>query len=187
MHTTVFCTTTSTTPTTTSSTPCSAQSTVMKPKRRHTQHLLTKRYLFVLFALTSCSSFYHNCITFCEFCSFFLISIHYCTGSACSQERNPPFLPASKRSHQGKYSYSCLLITFQKCFVFNVKEVFCNLTLHASLTVVLQSNSEHISLQPLRVEILHAAVMAHQTFALRLGSWFQKIIGYSGASVLYQT
>uniref|UniRef100_A0A671WAZ7 E3 ubiquitin-protein ligase n=1 Tax=Sparus aurata TaxID=8175 RepID=A0A671WAZ7_SPAAU len=37
----------------------------------------------------------------------------------------------------------------------------------------------HISLQPLRVEILHAAVMAHQTFALRLGSWFQKIIGYS--------
>uniref|UniRef100_A0A7N6ALT7 E3 ubiquitin-protein ligase n=1 Tax=Anabas testudineus TaxID=64144 RepID=A0A7N6ALT7_ANATE len=37
----------------------------------------------------------------------------------------------------------------------------------------------HISLQPLRVEILHAAVMAHQTFALRLGSWFQKIISYS--------
>uniref|UniRef100_A0A3Q3EW22 E3 ubiquitin-protein ligase n=1 Tax=Kryptolebias marmoratus TaxID=37003 RepID=A0A3Q3EW22_KRYMA len=44
----------------------------------------------------------------------------------------------------------------------------------------IRSNSEHISLQPLRVEILHAAVMAHQTFALRLGSWFQKIIGYSG-------
>lgn len=44
-----------------------------------------------------------------------------------------------------------------------------------------QSNSEHISLQPLRVEILHAVVMAHQTFAIRLGSWFQKIIGYSGA------
>uniref|UniRef100_A0A665WTG0 E3 ubiquitin-protein ligase n=1 Tax=Echeneis naucrates TaxID=173247 RepID=A0A665WTG0_ECHNA len=37
----------------------------------------------------------------------------------------------------------------------------------------------HISLQPLRVEILHAAVMAHQTFALRLGSWFQKIVSYS--------
>uniref|UniRef100_A0A4W6F7L3 E3 ubiquitin-protein ligase n=1 Tax=Lates calcarifer TaxID=8187 RepID=A0A4W6F7L3_LATCA len=37
----------------------------------------------------------------------------------------------------------------------------------------------HISLQPLRVEILHAAVMAHQTFALRLGAWFQKIISYS--------
>uniref|UniRef100_A0A667XIL5 E3 ubiquitin-protein ligase n=1 Tax=Myripristis murdjan TaxID=586833 RepID=A0A667XIL5_9TELE len=41
------------------------------------------------------------------------------------------------------------------------------------------SNSEHISLQPLRVEILHSAVMAHQSFALRLGSWFQQIIGYS--------
>uniref|UniRef100_A0A674MHK8 E3 ubiquitin-protein ligase n=1 Tax=Takifugu rubripes TaxID=31033 RepID=A0A674MHK8_TAKRU len=44
---------------------------------------------------------------------------------------------------------------------------------------LIKSNSEHISLQPLRVEILHSAVMAHQTFALRLGSWFQKIIGYS--------
>ncbi|XP_028250959.1 E3 ubiquitin-protein ligase UBR1 isoform X2 [Parambassis ranga] len=44
---------------------------------------------------------------------------------------------------------------------------------------LIRFNSEHISLQPLRVEILHAAVMAHQTFALRLGSWFQKIIGYS--------
>ncbi|XP_038123293.1 E3 ubiquitin-protein ligase UBR1 isoform X2 [Cyprinodon tularosa] len=43
----------------------------------------------------------------------------------------------------------------------------------------LQSSSEHISLQPLRVEILHATVMAHQTFALRLGNWFQKVIGYS--------
>ncbi|XP_072313992.1 E3 ubiquitin-protein ligase UBR1 isoform X2 [Eucyclogobius newberryi] len=44
---------------------------------------------------------------------------------------------------------------------------------------MIRSNSEHISLQPLRVEILHAAIMAHQTFALRLGAWFQKIIGYS--------
>ncbi|XP_042356374.1 E3 ubiquitin-protein ligase UBR1 [Plectropomus leopardus] len=44
---------------------------------------------------------------------------------------------------------------------------------------LIRSNSEQISLQPLRVEILHAAVMAHQTFVLRLGSWFQKIIGYS--------
>ncbi|KAM4541816.1 E3 ubiquitin-protein ligase UBR1 [Odontesthes bonariensis] len=44
---------------------------------------------------------------------------------------------------------------------------------------LIRSNSEHISLQPLRVEILHATVMAHQTFALRLGSWFQKVIGYS--------
>uniref|UniRef100_A0A673YP29 E3 ubiquitin-protein ligase n=1 Tax=Salmo trutta TaxID=8032 RepID=A0A673YP29_SALTR len=37
----------------------------------------------------------------------------------------------------------------------------------------------HISLQPLRVEILHSAVMAHQSFAMRLGAWFQQIIGYS--------
>uniref|UniRef100_A0A3Q3KU88 E3 ubiquitin-protein ligase n=1 Tax=Mastacembelus armatus TaxID=205130 RepID=A0A3Q3KU88_9TELE len=44
---------------------------------------------------------------------------------------------------------------------------------------LIKSNSEHISLQPLRVEIIHAAVMAHQTFALRLGAWFQKIISYS--------
>ncbi|XP_041668600.1 E3 ubiquitin-protein ligase UBR1 isoform X2 [Cheilinus undulatus] len=44
---------------------------------------------------------------------------------------------------------------------------------------LIRSNSEHISLQPLRVEILHSAVMAHQTFALRLGTWFQKIISYS--------
>uniref|UniRef100_A0A3Q2CHI4 E3 ubiquitin-protein ligase n=1 Tax=Cyprinodon variegatus TaxID=28743 RepID=A0A3Q2CHI4_CYPVA len=45
---------------------------------------------------------------------------------------------------------------------------------------LIRSSSEHISLQPLRVEILHATVMAHQTFALRLGNWFQKVIGYSG-------
>ncbi|XP_075874232.1 E3 ubiquitin-protein ligase UBR1 isoform X1 [Nelusetta ayraudi] len=44
---------------------------------------------------------------------------------------------------------------------------------------LIRSNSDQISQQPLRVEILHAAVMAHQTFALRLGSWFQKIISYS--------
>uniref|UniRef100_A0A8C2ZBI4 E3 ubiquitin-protein ligase n=1 Tax=Cyclopterus lumpus TaxID=8103 RepID=A0A8C2ZBI4_CYCLU len=44
---------------------------------------------------------------------------------------------------------------------------------------LIRSNSEHISLQPLRVEILHAAVMAHQTFVLRLGPWFQKVISYS--------
>ncbi|XP_061698857.1 E3 ubiquitin-protein ligase UBR1 [Syngnathoides biaculeatus] len=44
---------------------------------------------------------------------------------------------------------------------------------------LIKYNSEHISLQPLRVEVLHSAVVAHQTFALRLGSWFQKIISYS--------
>lgn len=44
---------------------------------------------------------------------------------------------------------------------------------------LIKSNSNHISQMPLRVEILHASVMAHQTFVLRLGTWFQKIIGYS--------
>ncbi|XP_034051112.1 E3 ubiquitin-protein ligase UBR1 isoform X2 [Thalassophryne amazonica] len=44
---------------------------------------------------------------------------------------------------------------------------------------LIRHNSEHISLQPLRVEVLHTTVMAHQSFALRLASWFQKIIGYS--------
>ncbi|KAJ7990733.1 hypothetical protein DPEC_G00289980 [Dallia pectoralis] len=44
---------------------------------------------------------------------------------------------------------------------------------------LIRSHSENISLQPLRVEILHSAVMAHQSFALRLGAWFQQIIGYS--------
>uniref|UniRef100_A0A8C2B7V1 E3 ubiquitin-protein ligase n=1 Tax=Cyprinus carpio TaxID=7962 RepID=A0A8C2B7V1_CYPCA len=42
----------------------------------------------------------------------------------------------------------------------------------------IRHNSEHIIQIPLRVEILHTAIMAHQTFALRLGAWFQKIIGY---------
>ncbi|KAL0969076.1 hypothetical protein UPYG_G00222340 [Umbra pygmaea] len=44
---------------------------------------------------------------------------------------------------------------------------------------LIRSHSEHISLQPLRVEILHSVVMAHQSFAIRLGSWFQQIVGYS--------
>ncbi|TSO25214.1 E3 ubiquitin-protein ligase UBR1 [Bagarius yarrelli] len=46
---------------------------------------------------------------------------------------------------------------------------------------LIRSSSEHITQQPLRVEILNSSVMAHQTFALRLGSWLQQIIGYSGA------
>ncbi|KAM9466613.1 E3 ubiquitin-protein ligase UBR1 [Clarias gariepinus] len=44
---------------------------------------------------------------------------------------------------------------------------------------LIKTSSEHITQQPLRVELLHSAVMAHQTFALRLGTWFQQIIGYS--------
>ncbi|KAK2843429.1 hypothetical protein Q7C36_011644 [Tachysurus vachellii] len=46
---------------------------------------------------------------------------------------------------------------------------------------LIKSSSEHITQQPLRVELLHSTVMAHQTFALRLGAWFQQIIGYSVA------
>ncbi|MCJ8736842.1 hypothetical protein PDJAM_G00016990 [Pangasius djambal] len=44
---------------------------------------------------------------------------------------------------------------------------------------LIRTSSEHITQQPLRVELLHSVVMAHQTFALRLGTWFQQIIGYS--------
>ncbi|KAM9356224.1 E3 ubiquitin-protein ligase UBR1 isoform 2-T2 [Pholidichthys leucotaenia] len=44
---------------------------------------------------------------------------------------------------------------------------------------LLMSSCEHNAPRPLRVEILHSVVMAHQTFALCLGPWFQKIIGYS--------
>ncbi|XP_058255493.1 E3 ubiquitin-protein ligase UBR1 isoform X2 [Hemibagrus wyckioides] len=44
---------------------------------------------------------------------------------------------------------------------------------------LIRSSSEHITQQSLRVELLPSTVMAHQTFALRLGNWFQQIIGYS--------
>ncbi|XP_015206315.2 E3 ubiquitin-protein ligase UBR1 isoform X1 [Lepisosteus oculatus] len=44
---------------------------------------------------------------------------------------------------------------------------------------LIRSTSEHISVEPLRVEILHCSVMAHQSFAMRLGTWFQKIINCS--------
>ncbi|XP_017331926.1 E3 ubiquitin-protein ligase UBR1 [Ictalurus punctatus] len=44
---------------------------------------------------------------------------------------------------------------------------------------LIRSSSEHITQQPLRVELIHSTVMAHQTFALRLVTWFQQIIGYS--------
>ena len=55
--------------------------------------------------------------------------------------------------------------------------------MHTLLWPFLQSNSKHISQEALRVEVLLYAVVAHQTFALRLGTWFQKIVGYSGKSV----
>ncbi|TWW72120.1 E3 ubiquitin-protein ligase UBR1 [Takifugu flavidus] len=74
------------------------------------------------------------------------------------------------------HSFDHVIYTLQRSI--NCEEVVAQI--HTSV-IDKESNSEHISLQPLRVEILHSAVMAHQTFALRLGSWFQKIIGYSGA------
>uniref|UniRef100_A0A8C4XR57 E3 ubiquitin-protein ligase n=1 Tax=Falco tinnunculus TaxID=100819 RepID=A0A8C4XR57_FALTI len=40
-------------------------------------------------------------------------------------------------------------------------------------------HSENVSQRPLHVEVLHADVMAHQKFALRLGSWLNKLMSYS--------
>ncbi|KAH0503276.1 E3 ubiquitin-protein ligase UBR1, partial [Microtus ochrogaster] len=44
-----------------------------------------------------------------------------------------------------------------------------------------ESHSENVSQHPLHVEVLHSMVMAHQKFALRLGSWMNKIMSYSRA------
>ncbi|KAK1338981.1 hypothetical protein QTO34_019650 [Cnephaeus nilssonii] len=43
----------------------------------------------------------------------------------------------------------------------------------------IKSHSENVSQHPLHVEVLHSEVMAHQKFALRLGSWMNKIMSYS--------
>ncbi|OBS60397.1 hypothetical protein A6R68_08476 [Neotoma lepida] len=43
----------------------------------------------------------------------------------------------------------------------------------------IKSHSENVSQHPLHVEVLHSVVMAHQKFALRLGSWMNKIMSYS--------
>ncbi|XP_074145507.1 E3 ubiquitin-protein ligase UBR1 isoform X1 [Sminthopsis crassicaudata] len=40
-------------------------------------------------------------------------------------------------------------------------------------------HSENVSQHPLHVEVLHADVMAHQKFALRLGTWLNKLMSYS--------
>ncbi|ELW48112.1 E3 ubiquitin-protein ligase UBR1 [Tupaia chinensis] len=42
-----------------------------------------------------------------------------------------------------------------------------------------ESHSENVSQHPLHVEVLHSEVMAHQKFALRLGSWMNKVMSYS--------
>uniref|UniRef100_A0A8B9FQI0 E3 ubiquitin-protein ligase n=1 Tax=Amazona collaria TaxID=241587 RepID=A0A8B9FQI0_9PSIT len=44
-----------------------------------------------------------------------------------------------------------------------------------------ERHSENISQRPLHVEVLHADVTAHQKFALRLGSWLNKLMSYSRA------
>ncbi|XP_075470396.1 E3 ubiquitin-protein ligase UBR1 isoform X2 [Ascaphus truei] len=43
----------------------------------------------------------------------------------------------------------------------------------------IKAHSENVSLRPLRTEVLHADVMAHQKFALRLGHWLNKLMAYS--------
>uniref|UniRef100_A0A8C5UFG4 E3 ubiquitin-protein ligase n=1 Tax=Malurus cyaneus samueli TaxID=2593467 RepID=A0A8C5UFG4_9PASS len=43
----------------------------------------------------------------------------------------------------------------------------------------IKRHSENVSQRPLHVEVLHADVMAHQRFALRLGSWLNKLMSYS--------
>ncbi|KAG7277883.1 hypothetical protein CRUP_036283 [Coryphaenoides rupestris] len=44
---------------------------------------------------------------------------------------------------------------------------------------LIEYNSKHISQEVMRVEVLLYAVVAHQSFALRLGTWFQQIVSYS--------
>uniref|UniRef100_A0A8D0GAB6 E3 ubiquitin-protein ligase n=1 Tax=Sphenodon punctatus TaxID=8508 RepID=A0A8D0GAB6_SPHPU len=43
----------------------------------------------------------------------------------------------------------------------------------------IKRHSENVSQRPLHVEVLHADVMSHQKFALRLGSWLNKLMSYS--------
>ncbi|XP_066487271.1 E3 ubiquitin-protein ligase UBR1 isoform X2 [Tiliqua scincoides] len=43
----------------------------------------------------------------------------------------------------------------------------------------IKKHSNNVSQGPLNVKVLHAAIMAHQKFALRLGSWLNKLMSYS--------
>lgn len=56
-------------------------------------------------------------------------------GSTCSKERNPSFLPASKRSHQGKCSSSLLFITIKQCLVIHTFTSIMSFNLTASFNV----------------------------------------------------
>lgn len=98
------------------------------------------------------------------------------SGAESSEERYSQILSTSQGQYQGEHTcYTLPSHTF--CMLY----VGCMLMTYLTIFAFpLQRNSEHIIQIPLRVEILHTAVMAHQTFSLRLGAWFQKIIGYSG-------
>uniref|UniRef100_A0A8D2J7Y9 E3 ubiquitin-protein ligase n=1 Tax=Varanus komodoensis TaxID=61221 RepID=A0A8D2J7Y9_VARKO len=43
----------------------------------------------------------------------------------------------------------------------------------------IKKHSSNVSQGPLNVKVLHADIMAHQKFALRLGSWLNKLMSYS--------
>ncbi|KAM4690769.1 E3 ubiquitin-protein ligase UBR1 [Rhinophrynus dorsalis] len=43
----------------------------------------------------------------------------------------------------------------------------------------LKTDSENVSLRPFRVEVLNSLVMAHQSFALTLGIWLNKLLSFS--------
>ncbi|KAF3844844.1 hypothetical protein F7725_008007 [Dissostichus mawsoni] len=116
----------------------------------------------------------------------FRILLHYVTDFLVWEESHDLSAELQPRAKDNAYycvlyndehhSYDHVIYTLQR-------SVNCDQAEAQTHTALIdkESNSEHISQQPLRVEILHSAVMAHQTFVLRLGPWFQKIIGYSGA------
>nr|XP_056707151.1 E3 ubiquitin-protein ligase UBR1 [Euleptes europaea] len=43
----------------------------------------------------------------------------------------------------------------------------------------IKKHSKNVSQHPLTVKVIHADIMAHQKFALRLGSWLNKLMSYS--------
>uniref|UniRef100_A0AAX7VGP7 E3 ubiquitin-protein ligase n=1 Tax=Astatotilapia calliptera TaxID=8154 RepID=A0AAX7VGP7_ASTCA len=144
----------------------------------------------------------HNCL---EIYSLFRILLHYVTDFLVWEENFE--LPAELQPRIKDNTYYCVLYndehhsydhviyTLQRSVNCDLAEAQTHTTLidkegrravkRGSLTSCQQAqeriraNSVQISQQPLRVEILHSVVMAHQTFALHLGSWLQKIISYS--------
>uniref|UniRef100_A0A8B9KQN1 E3 ubiquitin-protein ligase n=1 Tax=Astyanax mexicanus TaxID=7994 RepID=A0A8B9KQN1_ASTMX len=79
-----------------------------------------------------------------------------------------------------QHSYDHVIYTLQRAISCDHNEAHTHTALiDKEVQCPLCSTAEQITQQPLRVEILHSALMARQTFALRLGPWFQQIIGYS--------